>query len=49
MIGGQPGLAWPVVSACSAAQGYLEQVYQASSEVSVTANLAREFFRLIQQ
>ncbi len=40
---------WHILKQTPAAQGYLEQVYQASPEVSVTANLAIEFFRLIRQ
>jgi transposase len=33
----------------ASAQGYLEQIYEASPEVHAVAKLAREFFRLIRQ
>nr|WP_232298788.1 ISL3 family transposase [Granulicella tundricola] len=40
---------WHILKETPSAQTYLEQVYQASPEVSVAAKLAKEFFRLITQ
>lgn len=40
---------WHILKDTTAAQGYLEQVYEGSPDVSAVAKLAKEFFRLIRQ
>jgi transposase len=40
---------WHILKDTASAQGYLEQIYEASPEVYAAAKLAKEFFRLVRQ
>ncbi len=42
-------IVWHILKETPAAQVYLQQIYQASPQISAISNLAMEFFRLIRQ